>query len=97
MTLPGRISSHRIDRRTRNMWLVILNERTPDDEIDGTIAHEIAHAWLKHDQLSIDIPDTCKVDAALLAGAWGFTGKGTDPEHCDRTRQQLRQSDGTRS
>jgi len=97
MTLPGRISSHLVDRRTRNMWLIILDERVPDDEVQGTIAHEIAHAWLKHDQISIDIPETCEVDAALLTKSWGFTGKGTDPDYCDRPYRQLHESNNVKS
>jgi hypothetical protein len=57
------------------MWLIILDERIPDDEAEGFVAHEIAHAWLRHGQLSPEIPDSCEV-AAVLAKSWGFTGKG---------------------
>lgn len=83
MTLPARIATHAVEKRTRNMWLIILDERIADDEAEGLVAHEIAHAWLHHDQLSPDTPDSGEADAAILAKSWGFTGKGTDPGHCD--------------
>ena len=68
------------------MWLILLDERSVDEdeesEILGTIAHEIAHAWLKHDRMSPDIPEDCETKAANLAKEWGFQGRGTDPEFC---------------
>ena len=68
------------------MWLLLLDERSVDEneesEVLGIIAHEIAHAWLKHDRMSPDLPDDCETKAANLAKEWGFEGRATDPEFC---------------
>ena len=82
MTVSGRIASHDLERRTRNMWLILLHEKLPVDEELSIIAHEIAHAWLGHDKLSLDFSPTSEVDAATLTATWGFTGRGADPEYC---------------
>ena len=81
MTVPGKIASHDLERRTRNMWLILLHEKLPVDEECSIIAHEIAHAWLGHDKLSLNFPPSSEVDAAILTGSWGFTGRGADPEY----------------
>jgi len=51
MVLPGRIGVHYYNRRSRNMWIIILDENIPDKDLHGAIAHEVAHAWLGHDRL----------------------------------------------
>lgn len=84
ITLPARIAADEFSRRTRNMWLIVLDERIGQKEVLALIAHEVAHAFLKHDRLSPEMPESCEVDAALLAKSWGFSGKGTDPEFCNR-------------
>lgn len=83
-TLPGRIQE--------TGWIIVLDERefseaTDEEEALSVVAHEIAHAWLKHDCLSPDCPKDCEIAAANLAGEWGFTGRGTDPSFCDRRLQ----------
>ena len=81
MVLPGKIGVHASDRTSRNMWLILLSDELSADG-EGVVAHEIAHAWLKHDRLG-DIPESGERDAAMLAKSWGFEGRGTDPEFCD--------------
>jgi len=83
MTMPAYIATHNVEKRTRNIWLILLEELIPDDEIDSAIAHEIAHAWLKHDRMG-DFPEDGEIAAANLTRRWGFSGKGTDPEYCNR-------------
>jgi len=81
MVLPGRIGVHGHEKRSRNFWLVLLDENMPGD--DSVIAHEIAHAWLRHDRLAADDCETWERDAADLARSWGFVGRGTDVEFCE--------------
>lgn len=70
VTLPGRIGVDAKTRRSSNMWIIALDDNMPASEMAGAIAHEIAHAWLKHDRLG-DPPATCETDAAILAKSWG--------------------------
>ena len=81
MVLPGRITVHHHERRSRNRWLVLLDENMPND--DSIIAHEIAHAWLRHDRLSADDQQLWERDAAETAKSWGFVGRGCDVEYCE--------------
>lgn len=81
MVLPGKVGIHPSEKRSRNCWLIILDERSTDDE--SVIAHEIAHAWLGHDRTSADDQETWEIDAANLTKEWGFEGRGSDPEFCD--------------
>ena len=82
MAMPGKVCSHPFERRTRNMWLILLAEGLPDEDAHSIVAHEIAHAWLGHDRLSVELPTECERDAATLTYEWGFTGKGADPGYC---------------
>ena len=59
MVVAGRIGVHPRERRSRNMWLVILAENMLSDDKYSIIAHEIAHAWLKHDGVSLTVTDDC--------------------------------------
>ena len=90
--LPGRIGVDEPTKRSRNMWIVVLDEtmfeHMPDD-IHSVIAHEIAHAWRKDDRLAFP-PDDCELKAANLAQEWGFVGKGADPEFANRPVEELR-------
>jgi hypothetical protein len=89
ITLPGRIGSHAYDKRTRNMWLIVLDDNEPAEQVEATIAHEIGHAWRHDDRLDMP-PEDCEEQTAELARSWGFTGRGADPEfqkeHCTHTR-----------
>ena len=81
MTLPGRIGLAGGSRAFKNRWIVILDDAMPDNEFPTTIAHEIAHAWLKHDRLG-EMPPNCEREAAEQARSWGFKGLGADPAFC---------------
>jgi hypothetical protein len=66
-------------------WIILLDERITDEGEEvtmGIIAHEIAHAWLKHDRHHYATPPECEIEAADLAKAWGFTGRGADADYC---------------
>jgi hypothetical protein len=75
MVLPARTLG-------RGKWVVILTETIPERIAQGVIAHEIAHAWLKHDRYAFKI-DGAGVEsaAAQLAREWGFTGRAADPAY----------------
>ncbi len=83
MTLPGRVGRHGIEKRTHNMWFILLDERLPAEDAHGLVAHEIAHALLKHDRLSSECPDDCETQAAKLTRQWDFSGKGADADYCN--------------
>jgi hypothetical protein len=59
-------------------WFVMLDatiaKKFDDKTAMGIIAHEIAHAWLKHDKGDWRLKTTCEPEAADLAAQWGFTG-----------------------
>ena len=46
--------------------------------MQATVAHEIAHAFLRHREGD---PTECEVEAARLAQQWGFTGPAADPDY----------------
>jgi len=81
MCLPARIAVNSFEKRTKNMWIILINENLPDQEMLTAIAHEIAHAWLRHDRYA-DFPDDGEGQAALKAYEWGFRGNGADPVFC---------------
>ncbi len=85
-TLPGRIGVHPSQRRSRNMWIIVLLESLPPEDANGAIAHEIAHAWLGHDMI-VGLPEDGETQAASMVAEWGFTGIGSDPEYCNRPYQ----------
>lgn len=79
ITLPGSIGVNAHEKRSRNMWIIVLDDRIPVEELDGVVAHEIAHAWLGHNRCEeVTVDD--EVAAATLTREWGFTGRGADPE-----------------
>ena len=42
-------------------------------DVDSTIAHELAHAWLGHVETGyVDHPDRDEIAADALAVEWGF-------------------------
>ncbi|HEX5951216.1 MAG TPA: hypothetical protein VFZ96_09445 [Actinomycetota bacterium] len=94
LTLPGAVGVDPATRRSRDVWLIVLEEQAPLDLLASAAAHEIAHAWLRHDRLSEDLPDEHEVQAAELAQAWGFSGKPADPGYwqrrLDRERREHR-------
>ena len=79
MTLPGGIGVDPVTRRSRNVWLIVLEEQAPRDSLASVVAHEVAHAWLRHDRLSEELPEDHEVRAAELARRWGFSGRPADP------------------
>lgn len=90
ITLPGRLGVHAVDHKTRNMWLVVLQkgENLSDEDADSIIAHEIAHAWLRHDRYRMDIGIEGEAQAANQTRDWGFSGIGTDVDHCTGTKKR---------
>ena len=87
MTLPGRIGVHSAERRSRNVWIIVVLDQELGEEFQTTIAHEIAHAWLGHDRCG-ELPDDCEEQAAKLAKSWGFTGHGADEGSRERRAQR---------
>jgi hypothetical protein len=51
------------------------------EEIQVTIAHEIAHAWRGEHVLGCGHPFDAEEQTALLAKSWGFTGHAARPEN----------------
>jgi hypothetical protein len=82
LTLPAHIATHVREKRTRNMWFVLLDERLPDDDAHSIIAHEVAHALLRHDFVDADVPLEAYAEAeasvAEKVKEWGFTGQGAE-------------------
>ena len=66
-------------------WLILLEERIVKEFDEGNamsiVAHEIAHAWLKHDRADSTIDEQCEKEAAEKTKEWGFEGLGTNLEH----------------
>ena len=63
-------------------WIILLPGCLAADEAQSIIAHEIAHAFLGHDRLSIcDFIDV-ETEACNLVRSWGFGGLGADVEYC---------------
>ena len=63
-------------------WIILLPRCLAADEAQSIIAHEIAHAFLGHDRLSIcDFIDV-ETEACNLVRSWGFGGLGADVEYC---------------
>ncbi len=74
--LPGRVAAHWLSGKVDDMWLVVLEDSSELEDC-SIIAHEIAHAWLRHDRLS-DIGLECETQAANLVREWGFAGIGAE-------------------
>ncbi len=91
-TMPGRLGVDAYSRSSRNVWLIMLEERPPKSRpVEETVGHEVAHAWLRHDlsqagPIPEDIEDDWEVRAAAQARAWGFDGPAANPE---RERRKL--------
>jgi hypothetical protein len=75
---PARVAQS--SRYRRPKWLIVISEEA--DDLESTIAHEIAHAWLRHDRMAEVTPREWEMEAANLARDWGFLGRGADPEFC---------------
>lgn len=80
---PGRIATH-FHGSDADAWIVLLDSPLPEDAGEAVVAHELAHAFLRHDKLGQGDAAEIERQAAELARAWGFTGYTTDPEHCTR-------------
>lgn len=71
--MPGRV----LPRQARRKWLVVLSDRMPAKSSQSIVAHEIAHAWLKHDLfVEAGRGNACEREAAAQARRWGFRGQG---------------------
>ena len=62
--------SYIINRRERP-WLILLKD---GGITDGEVAHEVAHAWLKHDRMDPETGPACEIEACRLARECGFDG-----------------------
>lgn len=80
--LSGKIVIDYLAKSLCGGWLIFLTEDLPDGDSHSIIAHEIAHAYLKHDRYDPNIGIECEVEAAELTKLWGFTGKGADIGYC---------------
>jgi hypothetical protein len=76
ITLPGYIVTGRHGGKSR--WVILFSYEFPEKDAESIIAHEIAHAWLKHDRYAVDIGVECEIDASNLAKQWGFSGLGAN-------------------
>ncbi len=84
------ITEYGFHYRTDYEWLVwLLDEEVENgDEGLATIAHEIAHAWLRHRQYEKDETREARAERAYLeeraasqqAMDWGFSGISADPD-----------------
>jgi len=61
--------------RLKQRWLIVLSEDVLSDEPHGSIAHEIAHAYLGHDRQAIGTSIDVEYQACDLAAKWGFGGQ----------------------
>jgi len=80
-----------LERKWRT--IVLLDYKiASDDDVNSIIAHEIAHAYLGHDQMTLGEVENREVngqsvpvlkleyEAYELTRSWGFTGRGADIE-----------------
>ena len=100
--------ARRLQKRLRRLakvetWIILLAEQIMEEGeqvAQGIIAHEIAHAWLKHNRHSPETSPECEIEAANLARQWGFMGRATDVEQCltplDRKRLERVSDDHTK-
>jgi hypothetical protein len=74
----------------RGRWVLVLTETTPERSAQSMIAHEIAHAWLKHDRYAANV-DAAEIEsgAAQLAREWGFSGRAADPDYQRRLHSPM--------
>lgn len=85
---PGSISVHPLMKRSRKVWLIVLDEDLPEERAEDIIAHMIADAWLSHNRKGNLLLDF-EIQAASLTRHWGFSGLGADPEHCNAPFENL--------
>lgn len=63
--------------RPTDRWLVLLSEYGYEGQpavSETVVAHEIAHAWLGHEESD----DDKEREVRALVRSWGFTGHGAD-------------------
>lgn len=89
LTLPGRIGVHFLEKRTRNCWIIVLEDDVSPEHAHSLVAHEIAHAWRGDDRCGIH-PEDCEIETAKLVKRWGFKGLGADVEFQVRQESQLK-------
>lgn len=58
----------------KGQWLIILYDDVAEENVENLIAHEIAHAWLKHTtvRLSHEKDLEQEKEADVTAKKWGF-------------------------
>ncbi len=79
--LPGYFTRTVRQRRRRQTWVIVLADNVPPEDAHSIVAHEIAHAWFRHDRFDrfeSDPEGECEVEAVEQVRAWGFTGFGAD-------------------
>lgn len=83
LVLPGRVGTHPADQEiSRRFVIVLLDDPVRyGEEIQSTIAHEIAHAWRGEHVLAAGHPPDAEEQTAALARSWGFTGEASNPEN----------------
>lgn len=78
--VPGRIGVDPFTRRTRNVWLVVLTD--VHEDLEGLVAHEIAHLWLQQSETGNiagrEAWTAAEEAAEALCREWGFEGPGAD-------------------
>jgi hypothetical protein len=70
---------HGLSMDSEGRWVIVLKIPYDPDEMPATVAHEIAHAFLRHHHEHPRIEE--EVAAATLAQQWGFIGAGANPDH----------------
>ena len=75
LILPGRVGVHPIEKRSRNMWIIVLEDNMSAQDAQSIIAHEIACAWLEHNRLGICATTIARF--SMFAGqGMGLHGEG---------------------
>ncbi len=84
----------RILNNLEHKWrkIILLRSETPKDDVESIIAHEIAHAYLGHNEMDEIEVEEREIDGRMvpvnvveyetykLTRSWGFTGSGADIE-----------------
>jgi hypothetical protein len=71
--------AHALCLDSEGRWVIVLKIPYDPVEMPATVAHDIAHASLRHQREGRTIDR--EVEAAVLAQRWGFTGGGADPAY----------------
>lgn len=86
--LPARIIEKYFGESVKDRWIVLLEEEPKaesgklysETDAQSIVAHEVAHAWLRHDAFAEETAERelqLETEAAELTAKWGFKGKGS--------------------